>query len=255
MKYLITGIQSGLGKYLHETLGGQGFTRKDQVNEQLFETPFDVIIHCAFNSRANPNNNELYPYLEDNIFLTRNLMKIKCKKFIYISSIDIYDKTENKLHFEDEKMPINDNLSLYQIAKLSSENIVKYHQNNYLIIRPGLLFGKYMRSNNILRLLTENNPRLSLTEDSEFNCVTYEDLLEFILIVVKQDLVGTFNAVSNNVLALNELAKIIKKPARFGTYHYKTGNISNEKIKNFCKYFNKSSLETIKYFMGKLYEN
>ena len=50
MKYLITGVTKGFGKFVHEELGGFGLTRqnKNRLNEIK---KVDVIIHCAYDKR------------------------------------------------------------------------------------------------------------------------------------------------------------------------------------------------------------
>ena len=53
---------------------------------------FIFIIHCAFNSKRNI---EGALYYEDNILLTENLIKLNYKKFVYISSIDVKNPSEN----------------------------------------------------------------------------------------------------------------------------------------------------------------
>ena len=102
-EFLIAGHRSGLGKYLYDNLGGIGFDRA--ISSSEFESVrskgVDVIIHCAFNSVREVNSKNLYSYLSDNVFLTKKLTKIPHKKFIYISSVDVYPKNNQK-HSEDE---------------------------------------------------------------------------------------------------------------------------------------------------------
>src|SRR3989338_1821682 len=138
---LTTGTNCGLGKYLLEERGGASYTRENQGNQDLFLSEFTSITHCAFNSHVKTDSNNLSQLLNDNILLTQSLAKIKCKKFIYISSIDVYHKTDNKIHHENENIALKSNLTLYQIEKLISETIVKKYCKNYLILRPGLLLG------------------------------------------------------------------------------------------------------------------
>ena len=67
---LITGINSGLGKFLHEEIEGSiGLNRenKNKILSSVSLNGVDTIIHCAFNSKRDITDH--YAYLNDNIFL------------------------------------------------------------------------------------------------------------------------------------------------------------------------------------------
>ena len=88
MKYIITGIGSGLGKYLHKNIPNSvGMDRNNQHIVMTQIEPTDKIIHCAFNKTNDIK--DYNGYLEDNIFLTQRLSELG-NKLIYISSIDVY---------------------------------------------------------------------------------------------------------------------------------------------------------------------
>lgn len=136
MNILISGVKSGLGRYLHENLGGVGFDKDDFAARftKLKQERFDVIIHCAFNSARTVNSKELGEYINDNLLLTEKLLSIRHKKFIFISSVDVYPK-DSLVHFEDEVIDLNKLSGIYGITKLSSEAIVTSFSSNYLILR------------------------------------------------------------------------------------------------------------------------
>ena len=84
-KTLVTGIDSGLGKYVYEnTEGAFGMNRSnaEKVIQDHRDDFFEMIVHCAFNSSNDVS--DYASYLEDNIFLTAKLADIKCRKFVYI---------------------------------------------------------------------------------------------------------------------------------------------------------------------------
>ena len=74
-RIVITGAKSGLGRFLHENLGGLGVTRStvdaDMQRLQLFGA--DVIIHCAFNRSRDASASSMYGYVNDNVLLTAAL--------------------------------------------------------------------------------------------------------------------------------------------------------------------------------------
>ena len=248
MIFLTTGSASGLCRYFYESLGGHCLTRGSLLEKFLFQKPMDAVIHCAFNMQRDITSRNLYKYLKDTILLTLELTDIPCKKFIYISTIDVYPKNGN-IHSEDELISIFDHNSLYSLTKLYSESIIREHFKNYLIIRIGMPLGKHTRKNNLLKIIFDDNPVITLTRDSAFNCVLYSDILNFILEAVKNDFHGTYNAVSNDSISLYELSEKTRKKIRFGDYFYKCDNISNTKIVSVCDCFNKSSQDTIDMYL------
>ena len=80
-RFLVTGVNSGLGKYLYENLPNSLGLNRDNFN-LIKNEEYDTIIHCAFNKENIITDYE--KYLDDNIFLTQRLKKLNYKKFVYI---------------------------------------------------------------------------------------------------------------------------------------------------------------------------
>lgn len=83
--------------------------------------------------------------------LKSSLKKVKVKKFILISTIDVY--AFNNYGNEKEHSDIN-KLDFYGKNRVSLENWVKINFEDYLIIRLPALFGKNLKKNFIFDLLT-----------------------------------------------------------------------------------------------------
>ena len=160
-KFLITGTSSGLGKYLHDNLGGISLNR-----EKIQKNGAEIIIHCAFNSDRNPKNTD--QYFRDNVFLTGELTKVPHKKFIFISSVDVYPK-DAKRHFENEVINRNKIDGLYAATKFMSEQLVKKNCSNFLILRCVALLGKDSRKNSLIKIIKDDKPTLTLSGKSVFN--------------------------------------------------------------------------------------
>ena len=89
MKILITGTNSGLGKYLASQFRDADRLDRSKTTSDFRDKNYDIIIHAAAKvTHYNWDDNIPYDFLEDNLFLTENLLKLDCSKFIYISSID-----------------------------------------------------------------------------------------------------------------------------------------------------------------------
>lgn len=251
MRILTTGVLSGLGKYIHENLEGVGFTRdcSEDNLEKLREEGIDVIIHCAFNFSREVNSNSLYQYLEDNVFLTKKLIEIPHTKFIFISSVDVYSKNTES-NSEDDIIELDSVRGIYGITKLMSESIIRNHCKNYLILRGTALLGKYSRKNSILKIIDEKECILTLSGDSRFNYLLHSDVLDFIKFSIEHDIKGIYNLASSENITLLEVASLLGKKVKFGTFLYDVGKIDNSKISSIFPAFKKTSKEIILQFTG-----
>lgn len=243
---LITGTSSGLGKYLHDNLGGIAFSR-DQ--EKIEET--EIIIHCAFNRSKDVTNQNLYQYLSDNIFLTKKLAKTPHRKFIFISSIDVYSKNDSK-HTEDEVINIDQVSGMYAITKLMAESLIQNLCSNFLMLRCSALLGKDSKENSLIKILKEDNPTLTLSPDSTFNYILHKDVLEFINLAIKKDLQGIYNLASSGNISLKAIADLFKKEVNYGNYIYNVGDIDNTKAVTYLPALKKTSKEIVIKFINTL---
>lgn len=251
-KLLITGISTGFGRYLHENLKGFGLKRDNFSS--IRNKKFDVIIHSAFNTSRQYQGLRLATYSEDNIFLTKSLIDLPSKKFIYISSIDIYPKELSILR-ENLEIDIDKVSGIYAVSKLISETLVQKYMPNHLILRLSALLGKYSRPNSLLKIIKNREIKLNLSAESIFNYISYEDVLSFIKYAIKQDLSGIFNLASVNNISLDKSAQLIKKKLgprkiEFGDFYYKCGNIDISKITKVPSFIPKSSETVIMKFIA-----
>ena len=253
MEMLTTGILSGLGKHIYENLGGIGLTRylSTEGREKIKNRGADVIVHCAFNSRQGINSDFLYHYLKDSVLLTKELVSFPHKKFIYLSSVDIYPKGGG-FRSEEEVIDVDSISGIYGIAKLMSESIVKEHCENYLVLRPTFLLGKYSRKSSTIKVIENEESMLAVSGDSIYNYVLHSDILDFIKFSIDRDLTGIYNLASSENVTLLEVADMLGKKVEFGTYVYDVGNIDNRKISSVFPAFRKTSKEVITQFVKEL---
>lgn len=249
-KFLITGHKSGLGRYLYEQFGGIGLERNvpDDKFEQIKLEGVDTIVHCAFNRAKEVNSKNLYQYLSDNIFLTKKLVKIPHKKFIFISSVDVYPKNSSS-HNEEKDIPLGSITNLYAITKLMSESIVMKMCPNYLILRCATLLGIYSRQNSLTKIAEEENPVLTLAASSVMNYVRHSQIADFIKHAIENNLSGVYNLASTENITLARVADLLKKKVRFGSYSYIVGNISNRKVSKVSPTFTRTSEDIIREFI------
>lgn len=229
MRVLVTGTNSGLGKWFSKQFSDcDTFTRQSELRDYPIGkqwapdgsgysyTPYDLIIHCAGNVQHSNWSNVELDLFEDNVFLTRNLIRIPHKKFVYISSID-----------EAKNSP-------YGITKRISEIIVKDLCDDYLILRPSALLGKEMKKNTFQKIVSGEN--IALTKNTVMNYILYEDVLKSI----QDGYRGTKVLRSNDDITIEEVVNVFDKKLKFGDIHYEveyvksdidTGKTSKDNIK------------------------
>jgi nucleoside-diphosphate-sugar epimerase len=250
MTYLITGTGSGLGKYLKEKLDGVAFKRSNDLQCFNLNTSctFDAIVHCAFNQCQNVSSLDLHQYLADNLFFIQKLLTVPHRKFIFISSADVYPRRD--FYFkEDDQYSIENITGIYGLTKLMAETLLKNNSKNYLILRSTALLGSYSRPNSLIKLLYEKNCQLTLHPQSRFNYILHQDVLQFIQIALKNDLCGTYNLAATTSIFLEEVAHVFKRDVCFGTYLYQVANICNMKAMAYCEQLSCSSLDNIKRYL------
>lgn len=249
MRLLVTGARGGLGRYLHECFESDGLTRATPVDRfSEIGQPYDAIVHCAFNPRREIPAGEMHAYLEDTIFLTRALTRIPHRKFVLMSSIDVYP-WGNTLQDEDAPLSASEDQTPYAFCKLAAESIVRAECPNWTILRAGLLLGRYMRSNNLMRLVRADPAPLSVTADSRFYCVLYEDIAAFLRRALADGLTGIFNAVRNPPVTMADLAERFCRRPSYGGFAYRPPPVSNARIVRACPEFGGSSLAAVDAFL------
>ncbi len=247
---LVTGAGSGLGRYLHENLGGHGLTRANagETIERFKRSGADMIVHAAFNAAREVDRGSLKAYLRDNVLLTEDLVGIPHKKFIFISTVDVYPK-DGRAHAEDEEIDVISAEGLYAVTKLMSEAIVRRRGQGHLIIRASALLGGYSRRNSIIKIVEDSEPELTLSGDSRLNYVLHSDLLKFIEFAAASGIKGIYNAASCGAITLKEAAALAGKKVKFGRHEYDCGDISNNRIAALFPAFQKTSADVVREFI------
>ena len=244
MKILVSGARSGLGKYLKELFNSDEFNRGSVIDEFKFKK-YDVIVHCAYDFTADVNE------IESNTELTRKLLGIEHKRFIYISSVDVYPS--KSIGSEDLNISYLDLDNDYSISKLMSESLVKLYGIHPLILRPSVMLGAYMRENSLLKMFSKSPSVLTLSSNSSFNYVLHEDVGSFIKHCIFNRIAGVYNVSSKKNITLIDIKYEYElNDICFGKYFYETTSIDTSKIIAEYPIFKKSSRQVIKIFINNL---
>jgi nucleoside-diphosphate-sugar epimerase len=245
--FLITG---GFGRFLYKHFGGIGFDRNMPLDkfEDIRREDTDVIIHCASQPPRTVTSSSLYSFIDDNVLLTERVVGLRHKKFVFISSADVYPKT-NISHNEEEDISLGSIANFYAASKLMSESIVMKTCPNYLILRCVALLGAHSRQNSLIKISEEASPVLTLSSDSIMNYVRHSQVADFIKYAAKNDLRGVYNVASTENITLGRVADLLKKKVRFGSHPYRVSNISNRKISSVFPSFKRTSEDIVHQFI------
>ena len=231
-KYLVTGIKSGLGKYLYENLPDTHGLDRGGFN-LIKDEEYDTIIHCAFNkAQTSTDIGDHYGYLEDNILLTQDLLKLKYRKFIYISTIDIYPPTPN----------------VYGLFKIFAESIIKQKPGT-IILRCSMILGENTKPNHITKL-KDGIDRLTLSSQSKFNYILNSDILKFIESYSLRCPEGIIDFVANKPAKLGEVASMISPNTKLLSYTYNANYKWFNPIYDTYEEFNKSSIDNLNQYLN-----
>jgi len=213
MKLFLTGASGILGtdiaaefkKNNWEVLGFNSkeidITNFEDVRSKVGSFKPDVIIHSAAMTNVDLCEDDKKAAFLANVIGSHNLSLAananNCK-IVYISSCGVYGNGKKTPHSEtDRTEPIN----YHHYTKLLGEERIKEHNSNFVIIRPGWLFGGSVnhRKNFVeaRRKEAANNPILKSAAD-KFGSPTYTlDVAKQILAILNADLFGTFNVVND----------------------------------------------------------
>lgn len=254
-KILVSGAGSGLGFAFYTALGAVPLRRGTNFDDvgTAPSDPYDAIIHCAFSAAKNVTLGSVGSYLEDNFLLTQRLLRIPHRKFVYISTVDVYPRTGVLSHADDDT-DISPLSGPYAFTKLFSETVVVKEGMRALVLRPTTLLGSKMRPNSTLRLLTERNSRLFLSARSRFNYVLHDDIVRFVEHALRTDLAGIFNIASSTPILLGDVASELGLSAEFGSYDYDVGLIDQGPAASIEPSFSRSSALTLNKFIDGLGE-
>ena len=133
---------------------------------------------------------------------------------MFISSIDVYQEEDN----------------LYKTSKLMAESIINKMATNSLTLRCSAILGETMRKNNFRKIIEDVDPKLSLSGESSFNYILQEDILNFLNIAIKINYNGIVDFVSSTNITLKEVSDLLEKKVDFGSYVYRTPELSSESL-------------------------
>lgn len=247
---VITGTSSGLGKFLNKNIKKSlGINKKNfsRIYKKIYNKEIDLLIHCAFNKK----NTNVLDFYNSNILFLNKILKLKTKKFIFFSSVYVYEKNNDEKFIK--KVKYDD--CIYTFLKELSEKLILKKNKNSLILRLSSFITSYSKENNLTKLIN-NSADLSITKNSNYNIINPHDILKLIELISKTNRYkGIYNISSNNNIQVSQIAKIINFNKKFGKHKFFQLKIDTKKTYKNFKLFNKTSKKSFIETLNKLIPN
>jgi len=175
----------------------------------------DIIINLAAYPRVSLV--EQYPVLatEGMIQGLINTLNYSVKKYIHVSSSNVYGSYQDDATEESRLSPIN----LYGSLKVAQERLIKANcrnvGSNYIILRPMCVFGNYDLGDRLVpKFITQaiKNEEIFYATDTVTNITYIDDMVQAMKLAIESDVVDeTFNVSSGVMTDVKSLATDIKK--------------------------------------------
>jgi len=177
------------------------------------------------------NENQSQKINVDSVITILKQLKSWNIKPIYASSESIFDGKQGNYCESDPPNPI----LIYGRQKVHIENFIKDHFEDYIILRLATVVGDTMDDGTILSSWCNqiiNKDDIKSAVDQIKSPIFIEDLIEAIKLIIKKDIVGTYNLGGCNSYSSYELSNMIL-----------------EEVKNFIKLENKITGVSINDFL------
>ncbi|HOL48840.1 MAG TPA: SDR family oxidoreductase [bacterium] len=190
-----------------------------EISRIIDSEKVEIIIHCALLANVDYVEKHREEAYQTNFIGTKNIVDL-CKdreiKFIHISTNAIYDG-RNPLYSENsQRNPIN----YYGKLKVMEEDYVIENLDDYVIIRPILMYGwndLNERENPFtwqLRMQKENK-EIFLVNDIYSNPLLVNDCAKIILKIIEMKLNGIFNIAGSEIVSRYEFGLKIAEQTNY----------------------------------------
>tara|TARA_B110000263_G_scaffold245654_1_gene255551 strand:- start:218 stop:991 length:774 start_codon:yes stop_codon:yes gene_type:complete len=241
---------SALVRYLKHTGEEYKIIQKENKHEFLGKS-CDTLIYANGNAlKYKANEEPLFDFHASVVSIAEYIHNIKFKKFIHISTIDVYDNKTSIIKTKEDVNIDAKKLNIYGYHKYCAEEYVKHFCKNYLIFRLSGLVGKGLKKNAIYDFIHKDK-KVMLSPETTINYINTRFIAE--TIVHMQDLGienQIFNLASKNTIKIRDIENIIGVKTEYtkNAHLYVDNNqINTKKIEKYVK-LSSSEEAIIEYF-------
>lgn len=214
--YTIFGGRGFIGSEFVKQLKQQGHNVfvPERNDSSIYEQDLGIIIYAAGygDCLGDPHN-----VLEANTILLNMLLRdASFEKIIYISSTRVYMNQEYSLEDNDVSVCIEDNRRLFNLTKLTAEEICLKSNKNCLIIRPSNVYGLALNSPlflpSIIRdAINKKSVNMYVTPSYSKDYIFVGDLVATTLMLINLKKSGIFNIASGQNINAETIANLLIK--------------------------------------------
>lgn len=171
---------------------------------------FDIFINANGSSKKRLAESKPSEDFELNVKSTlSSLLDFKYEKYVYLSTIDVYNDVSNPRNNREDAVIRPESLSNYGFDKYLAELLVRKHAKNWLILRLGGMVGENLSKNAIYDML--NLGKIFVHPDSEYQYMNTSEVAsiteKLLLNGVKGEVV---NACGKGTVKVGDAAKRFK---------------------------------------------
>ena len=193
---------------------------------------FDLVIHLASECGIENCEEHIQKSMQTNLIGSYNIISL-CKdyniKLIYFSTSEIYGDSfgHNNRMIEDINANLLQPKNHYAMQKLFGEKMVIKELNNYIIVRPFMIYGAGENQNNYRSVISKfiklsiDNKKLPVHKNSYRSWLHINDFIFALNLLIEKNVIGTFNIGNGNeILPIDKIAKIIIDKIGSGVIEY-----------------------------------
>ena len=192
----------------------------------------DLLINAAGNSKKYLANEEPARDFRYSLeALLRSFSDFSFRKYVFISSIDVYPDHQDRRHNREDTVINIRRLSHYGFHKYLGEKLVGHYLSDWLIIRLGGVLGPGLKKNPVFDLI--HDIPLRVDEKSEYQYLSTDYLAELVFgLIEKEKWEEVFNICGKGTVTLREINSWLKKPPSYHSDNLSRERyeVSNEKI-------------------------
>ncbi|MFH0907598.1 MAG: NAD(P)-dependent oxidoreductase [bacterium] len=177
--------------------------------EDRIGTSCDLLINANGNSRkyvAARNPQDEFELSVNSVL--RSIHDFPAKKYIHLSTIDVYPDHENPANNTEDAVIDPSKLSTYGFHKVLAEMIVQYYATSWLILRMAGSVGPGLKKNPIYDLF--KGVPLRVNPDSLYQYMNTEDLAGIALDLAESGRDREiFNVVGDGLISIREIAALV----------------------------------------------
>lgn len=207
----------------------------------------DVLINASTNSKKFLSEKDYgYDFRETVVNVQNSINDFQFKKYVLISSSDVYPYTNIKKNTNESSSIDIKKLSNYSLNKYLAEILVKKLTSSWLVLRCGGLLGKGLKKNPIFDLM--NRKKIYVHPKSKFQFISTDNVSKITLQLLKRKYNNeTFNLSGKGTISIQKIINDYNYKPKFNKTLKKVNyNIDNNKINSFFE-IEKSS-ECVKNF-------